>query len=156
MLMEGAGLKLDRGRLASKFPQVEKALVAAISKAAAASGPEASTFRQPRLSGGFDVISVIGSPSLGRRSVTVCISAPKATDGTLMSRLRALYGLAQAEAEVALGIAAGASVSELAHERGTSVGTVRIQVKAIASKLGCSRQAEIAAIVNSIPRFFGC
>jgi DNA-binding CsgD family transcriptional regulator len=156
MLEEGVTLRLERRRLSSSYPQTHKLLVSAISKATAASGAQASTFRQPRSSGGYYLFSVIGSASDFTRSVTVCVSASQAADPMLERRLRSLYRLTQAEAEVAVGIAAGVSVSKLAEARGRSMGTLRTQVKSVACKLGCSRQAEIAALVNGIPRLSGC
>ena len=76
----------------------------------------------------------------------------EAVDASLHQRLRALYQLSNAEADIALQIAAGLTVAELAESRTTEIGTVRNQVKAIAAKLGCSRQAEIAARIAEMPR----
>ena len=87
--------------------------------------------------------------------ITACIREDDATDPTRPSRLRSLYGLSRVEAEIAERLAAGASVAEISRERRTSVQTVRTQVKAVASKLACGRQAEIAAIVNGIPHLSG-
>ena len=155
ILRVGDGLRLDRGFLSSTVPEVNKNLTTAIFKAALASCAEASTLRVPRICGEDYILGVVGTGSGGRRSVTVCVSDPKRGDRTLASHLRSLHGLTQAEAEISVRLAAGASISDLADERCTSVATVRTQVKATAFKLGCGRQAEIAAIVNSIPRLSG-
>jgi DNA-binding CsgD family transcriptional regulator len=63
-----------------------------------------------------------------------------------------MYQLSNAEADIALQLAAGSSVAELAHNRRTGIGTVRNQIKSIAAKLGCSRQTEIAACIADMPR----
>ena len=65
--------------------------------------------------------------------------------------LRSLYGLTRAEAEIAVRIADGVGPAGIAGERGVSVATVRAQVKALAAKLGCARQSEIAALVRALP-----
>ena len=63
--------------------------------------------------------------------------------GNREQRLKAAFGLTVAEAEVALRLADGVAVKQIAQERNTSEGTVRTQLKTIASKMGCSRQVEI-------------
>ena len=55
-----------------------------------------------------------------------------------------VYGLSAAEARLAVRIAAGRSLAQIAAEGGTSPHTVRTQLKAVFSKTGVSRQAELA------------
>ncbi|WP_404477961.1 helix-turn-helix transcriptional regulator [Novosphingobium sp. BL-52-GroH] len=65
--------------------------------------------------------------------------------------LRQLFALTGAEADVALLLAQGESPARIAVRRGTSVQTVRTQVRTIMGKMACSRQAELAALVNALP-----
>jgi DNA-binding CsgD family transcriptional regulator len=58
-----------------------------------------------------------------------------------------LFDLTPAEARIARGIAAGKTVDELARGAGLAVGTVRQQLKAVFSKTGVSRQAELVGIL---------
>lgn len=70
---------------------------------------------------------------------------------SLAAALRNCFGLTPSEAEVAAAVGAGRSVAAIARQRGVAVDTVRTQLKRITAKLGCARQAQIAAIVNAIP-----
>lgn len=54
-------------------------------------------------------------------------------------------GLTASEAAIALAVARGRAPSEIAGERGASIGTVRNQLKRAMAKLGVHRQAELAA-----------
>lgn len=64
--------------------------------------------------------------------------------------LRDIYKLSQAEAEIALGSAAGLDVVELAQVRQVSINTLRAQIASIKSKMGLSRMTEIAVVVCRI------
>jgi DNA-binding CsgD family transcriptional regulator len=61
--------------------------------------------------------------------------------------VQGLFDLTPAEARIARGIAAGRTIDELAREAGLAVGTVRQQLKAVFSKTGVSRQAELVGIL---------
>lgn len=70
----------------------------------------------------------------------------------LRKALRIEFGLTASEIEVALALAGGRPRSEVAETRGTSIGTVRQQVKAIFAKLGVSREGEFMALIASFQR----
>lgn len=55
----------------------------------------------------------------------------------------ALFGLTPAEAQLAVALSQGRSLSEYASHRGVSVGTVRVQMKRILDKTGSRRQADL-------------
>jgi DNA-binding CsgD family transcriptional regulator len=61
----------------------------------------------------------------------------------LNSRLR----LTPAEARIALGVARGETLAAIAAANGISVQTVRTQLKAIFTKTGVHRQAELAILI---------
>jgi DNA-binding CsgD family transcriptional regulator len=63
---------------------------------------------------------------------------------------RAVFGLTAAETEIALQLADGHPPDAIASARCVSVGTVRVQIKAILSKLGLKRQIELVARVNRL------
>ena len=69
------------------------------------------------------------------------------------SQLKSAFGLTAAEADIARALGTGASPAETAVARGALVSTVQSQIKSVASKLGCRRQSEIAAIVQTMPKF---
>jgi DNA-binding CsgD family transcriptional regulator len=87
----------------------------------------------------------------GSRLALILISGAVASDGTRSARLRALYGLSPGEACLAEMLADGLSPAEIAETRRVSIGTVRVQIKQIALKLGCHRQSEIVRVVCSLP-----
>ncbi|OAN58365.1 helix-turn-helix transcriptional regulator [Sphingomonas sp. TDK1] len=55
----------------------------------------------------------------------------------------ALFGLTPAEAQLAVALSQGSSLSEYATHRGVSVGTVRVQMKRILEKTDSRRQADL-------------
>lgn len=69
-----------------------------------------------------------------------------------MRALRNAYKLTEAEAAIALAVADGDELKEIAARRAVAVSTVRSQVQAIYTKLDVHRQAELAARVR---RFSG-
>jgi DNA-binding CsgD family transcriptional regulator len=66
--------------------------------------------------------------------------------------LRAAINLTAAEAEIALQIANGTSREHVARLRGSTVGTVAIQLKSILQKAGVRREAELVALINQLLR----
>jgi DNA-binding CsgD family transcriptional regulator len=61
--------------------------------------------------------------------------------------LQGLFDLTPAEARIARGVAEGLTLEALADSSGLSLGTVRIQLKAVMAKTGVHRQAELAALL---------
>ncbi len=70
--------------------------------------------------------------------------------GMLPNRLARIYGLTGAEADIAIGIATGASPQEIARVRGAKTETVRSQVKSAMAKTATRRQSELAGLVNRL------
>lgn len=60
-----------------------------------------------------------------------------------------LFGLTPAEARLAIALCEGASLNEYAGSRAVSVGTARIQLKSVFSKLGLNRQSELVRLLGS-------
>ena len=144
------GLSLFGNTLHSSSPSVQNALATAIKRTAACDGP-ISALLVPRASGGFYEVSLVSRWAGSRRQVQAFVHDRSARDTSVPGRLRMLYKLTQAEAEIAVALEAQ-SVVELAQARGTAVDTVRSQVKSISSKLGCHRQSEIVSIVSHLPK----
>ncbi len=92
-------------------------------------------------------ISALASPV---RCVVFMLEEKLRATGLLTERLQRLYGLTAAEAEIAVGVASGSSLQELAVARGTKHGTVRTQVKFALSKTGARKQADLASLVNRL------
>lgn len=60
------------------------------------------------------------------------------------------YGLTAAEADIAVGIADGHTVSELAEQRAVSIHTARNQLKSAMSKMYARRQADLVRMIEAI------
>lgn len=67
--------------------------------------------------------------------------------------VRQVWGLTEAEAGVALSIAAGCDIDETARRLGISRETVRSQLKAVFAKTGTGRQSELVALLGRLRTF---
>lgn len=153
MLGRGDGLMLRGDRLVAGAVSDQNALQGAIARAMVAEGAEASALLVHRAVGPPYEVSVasVNKAGLGRQ-VILLVTDRAVRDPSLETRVRDLYGLTQAEAEVAVRLTEGASVERLSAERGVAIGTVRTQIKSIATKMGCSRQSELVANISNLPR----
>ena len=64
--------------------------------------------------------------------------------------IRTLFDLTASEARIAQALGQGESLEEIAASGGVSINTVRSQLKLVFEKTGCSRQAEVCALMNRI------
>jgi DNA-binding CsgD family transcriptional regulator len=123
----------------------------AIDAACARSGMGASALLIERLSGRPLAISVIPFRAGNGTRHALLIVEGEAKEEEAVRKLRSLYGLTPAEAEIGIRIGTGASPQGIADGRGVSVETVRSQIKALSAKLGCTRQSEVIALINALP-----
>ena len=87
---------------------------------------------------------------IGRVSVLVLVVEPDRVanlDGELVA---SALGLTATESEVAVALAMGKSVTDIAREKGQKVSTARFHVKRIHTKLGISRQMDLVRLVLSL------
>lgn len=110
--------------------------------------------RVPRASGKADLGLVIrpvpaSEWSEGQSSpcAAVFISDPELQDPASRQILGELFGLTPAETNVAILLSRGLSLAEVAQAQNISRHTARAQLKAIFSKTGASRQAELVRMV---------
>jgi DNA-binding CsgD family transcriptional regulator len=64
--------------------------------------------------------------------------------------LREMYGLSNAEAQIALAASNGLEVSQIVLERNISIHTLRAQIASIKAKMGVSRMTEVAIAITEI------
>jgi DNA-binding CsgD family transcriptional regulator len=64
--------------------------------------------------------------------------------------LQTVYGATAAETEIALQLFAGKTPEAIAVDRGVSIGTVRVQIKALLAKAGVARQVELVARLGQL------
>lgn len=159
-LIVGGPFRLKNGklRLARLFDQA--ALETAVARALDPRAPESSAIAIPASDGAVLPFSIVAAPTqYGQRRAMMVGSLRRQPSRAAADaeRLRLIYRLSPSEALLALSLAGGATVSEIAEQRGVALGTVRFQVKAIARKFDCRGQSDIVRIVNNLPplRAFG-
>jgi DNA-binding CsgD family transcriptional regulator len=64
--------------------------------------------------------------------------------------VRSLFDFTASEARVARGLAGGKSVEDIATTGGVALSTVRTQLRQVMEKTGCSRQAEVVALMANV------
>lgn len=89
------------------------------------------------------------SQALGlRAAVIVSIADPARRPGLGADTLRQLWSLTAAEAQVALALARGLGLREIAARDGISYETVRVHLKRALAKSGTHRQAELVGLIH--------
>ena len=85
------------------------------------------------------------------RAYALVVLTPIGTDRSPSADLmRSLFDLTPSEARVATGLALGRTPEEIAAEGGVAISTVRSQLRRVLEKTGCSRQAEVAALLAGV------
>jgi DNA-binding CsgD family transcriptional regulator len=156
-LLETTDLLGSRDGLLTAAPAVMDAqLKDALATVAASSGHQCMTAMVLQGKNGNSIsLSIVRGTATGcQPQVIVIADSNVGADQTLEQRLRALYALSPSEASIAVMLTAGLETTAIAEQRGVSIQTVRLQIKTIASKLGCSRQAQIVSIVSSLPALY--
>lgn len=80
----------------------------------------------------------------------VTIADPTETRLPSAAELKSAFDLSVTEARVARAIAAGIDLARIASDHGTSIDTVRGQLKSVFNKTGVSRQAELASLLGRL------
>lgn len=149
-LSQGDGLRLERGLINTPHEDSES-LREAIAKACHSSAPRAEAVLVRRTQRPPLLISVAPVREAdGSRWALLLINSVDSLGEEVLDRLQRLFRLSRTEAKIAVAITTGSSVGHIARERGVAEGTVRTQLKSLAAKLGCHRQAEIAVLVKTI------
>jgi DNA-binding CsgD family transcriptional regulator len=79
--------------------------------------------------------------------VVTPVTSPRAPTVEL---LRSLFDFTPSEARVARGLALGESPDEIAATGGVAISTVRSQLRMVLEKTGCTRQAEVVALLAKV------
>jgi DNA-binding CsgD family transcriptional regulator/PAS domain-containing protein len=163
--LNAAGEKLLNGRLVSQTPDSKLRLPAPAARTVDELVGDAYDRRDygaaPRVSA-FDIAGrriivrgrVIGRSSapsiIFSRSAILLECAGLSDLRTAGQRLQGLFGLTQAEANVAISLTEDRTILEIAAGRGVSDETVRSQIKAIFRKVGVSRRTGLIQIVSQL------
>lgn len=79
---------------------------------------------------------------------------PASTPAVGADVVQTLLGLSKAEAQLAVALCSGKTLDDTARERGTSIHTIRSQLKSIFNKTGTKRQCELVSLLLSSPAYF--
>ena len=85
------------------------------------------------------------------RCVLVILANSRQQSAVLPEHLKRLYGLTQAEAELATLLAGGTTLADAARRRRIKLSTARTQLLAVLQKLGVHRQSDLARLVARLP-----
>jgi DNA-binding CsgD family transcriptional regulator len=86
----------------------------------------------------------------GRSSALLVFTPVTGRKAPPVELLRSLFDLTPSEARVARSLAAGESLDDIAATGGVTRNTVRTQLQQVMSKIGCTRQAEVTALLSNI------
>lgn len=152
LLYAGDMLGVRGGTVVCLDARREGALRDAVARACSAEATEASALDLAGPDGSRLHLTITAAPrTAGTKLALILGGAQPAQRAGRASRLRALYGLSDAETSLALLLADGLAPAEIAERRQVAVGTVRVQIKRIAAKLGCRRQSDIVRVVTELP-----
>ena len=152
LLGGGGPIDLRSGRVRCRDQGSDRLLHRAIEQACGGDGQKREAVVLSQAGGIPLIVTVSCARAPGHAGQALLLAFDPYPDGDgLTASLRTCFGLTTSEAEVAGAVAEGMSVTDIARRRQVAVGTIRSQLKRIAAKLGCTRQSQIAAIVNAVP-----
>jgi DNA-binding NarL/FixJ family response regulator len=79
------------------------------------------------------------------------VADPESTLPNFPEKLRQIYHLSPTEAQLAEALVNGRSLKQFAVERGTSLNTVRTQLRSLAAKVGAKRQVDVVRCILTGP-----
>jgi len=165
LLAQGDTLHIDNGHLQTPDPALTRKLSLEIGNAVRASrgdggdgGELQSVVLLPR-SGRMPLMLMIAPLQLtdnppGQGAALLFAFDPETTPSITVDRVRGLFLLSEAEAELAVALCGGKTLDEVASERGTSINTIKSQLKNIFSKTGTKRQTELVSLLLASPAYF--
>lgn len=143
-------LKRRKDRITPAASHDERRFADLIALATARSAPQSAQAAFGEAPHGIwlaETLPIVSGAWSGAAMVTVTDRSHDRQRAELFDRLRQSYRLTPAETEIALALAEGAGVDEIAGRRSTSGETVRYQIKQILAKTGARRQSELVALV---------
>lgn len=84
-------------------------------------------------------------------AATMFVTDPDGTLPIFARKLRQIYLLSPSEAQLAEALVQGKSLKTFAEERGTTLNTVRTQLKTMAAKVGAKRQVDVVRCILTGP-----
>jgi DNA-binding CsgD family transcriptional regulator len=153
----GRELSLRQGRISAAAPAVDRQLQGLIARAGDGRPMAASVLRAPRVDGSDWIVWVTPLPAaspLARTEapgVLVLIGDPLRRGELGKTALAGLFGLTDAESDLALALAGGRTLAGVAEARGVKLSTVRTQLLAVLEKTGIHRQVDLVRMLTALP-----
>lgn len=149
-------LWLEHGHLVTRDVEVTRKLGLELSKALRASPGQTAAWNGvvslPRR--GRMPLLLMLAPMRLQAAALLFVFDPEATPSITAGMVRRLFGLSPREAEVAAALCSGRTLDDLAAERGTSINTVRTQLRSVFNKTGTSRQTDLVSLLLTSPACF--
>ncbi|MDB5761548.1 MAG: helix-turn-helix transcriptional regulator [Herminiimonas sp.] len=162
LLSAGSGLRMDNGHLQTSDPALTRKLNLEIGNAIRASRGDASELDGVVLLPRTDhmpLMLMIAPLRMANRSpaqgaALLFAFDPETTPAITADLVRRLFALSEAEAELSIALCCGKTLDDVAGERGTSINTVKSQLKSIFGKTGTKRQADLVSLLLASPAYF--
>jgi DNA-binding CsgD family transcriptional regulator len=157
ILLAGVGLTMRNGRISARRSFETAKLARLIANAAAAGGdvPSAGCMLIARDDGRppyvVRVAPASGGPTGDDLPMAILVISTPDERRVSQGELAELYGLSPAESRLALALAYGKRLTELAGEFGVRVTTLRSQLSSILTKCGVERQSDLVRLISTIP-----
>lgn len=143
------GLWDEKGLLAAEAVTETLQLRSAIREAAENGRPSGMLVRRSReMQPHMVMIQPLGDGDA--RQAVVAVRNGHGKSPALAERVRSLFRLGPAEADIAVQLARGSDIQEIAMARGVTINTIRTQLASAMVKVGVRRQAELVAAVAGL------
>lgn len=155
LLADPAGpLGLRGGRLCARAMAEQGGLKDLVAKASDLAGARGQMLLRARSGEGRDVsLCVTPLPAAyalpGRVNDVMIVARPLEPAGGGLAAARQMFDLTEAEARLALGLASGLSLTELARQQGIRMTTARTHLARIFWKTGTRQQSQVAALLRA-------
>lgn len=146
MLAAPGPLRLDRGRLAARDAGDDAALGGLVVDASSGLAPRTDRYHRLQTNGG-PVLRVAPLPGETGGTALIFLTDPGAPGADRARDLAEAFGLTPAESRVAAGLLHGRSIRAIAADEGIGEQTVRHHTKALFTKTGTRRQAELVHLL---------
>lgn len=163
MLARSSLLRVEAGHLLTAEREVSRKLNYELGNAIQASRGCAAKFNEvvllPR-HGGLPLMLVVAPLRVGigqtHGAALLFAFDPEDAPSLTAERVRKLFGLTAAEADLSVALCRGHTLDDIAHERSVSPNTLKTQLKSIFAKTGTNRQTELVSLILASPAYFLC
>jgi DNA-binding CsgD family transcriptional regulator len=155
ILRLGDGLKMHNGQVAARRSFETSKLASLIAAASSVGGPSAGCMLISRDGGQPSYVirvAPVGTQAAGYElpMAMILISAP-GENRVSERELAELYGLSPAESRLAIALAEGKNLAELARQFSVQITTLRTQLSSVLEKCEVKRQVDLVLLIASIP-----